>query len=75
MKLRKSKIKVQIFEDNDTREGEDEQDNKDEEEAVYEENAELQYDDGTLTLLHVSFEDVNSDHYVIDFEDSDFFSA
>ena len=38
MKLRKSKIKVQIFEDNDTEEGEDEQDNKDEEEAEYEEN-------------------------------------
>ena len=46
-----------------------------EEEAVYEENAELQYDDGTITLLHVSFEDVNSDHYGSDFEDSDFFSA
>ena len=38
MKLRKSKIKVQIFEDNDTEQGEYEQDNKDEEEAEYEEN-------------------------------------
>ena len=36
---------------------------------------ELQCDDGVITLLHASFEDVNSDHYGSDFEDSGFFSA
>ena len=59
------------FEEDDTEEGEDEQDNDDEEEAGYEENAEFQYDDGVVMLLHVSVEDMNSDHYGSDFEDSD----
>ena len=58
-------------EEDDTEEGEDEQENKDDEEAEYEENGELQYDDGLITLLHVSFEDMNSEHYGSDFEDSD----
>ena len=47
------------------------QDNDGEEEAEYEENAEFQYDDGVVTLLRVSVEDMNSDHYGSDFEDSD----